>query len=122
MPDLSRWRGVRALVTDAVGAGASAVERVHLGTARRPFAFLESIPAVSRPVRVVHRVHDGFVSGAYGAVRVVNRLVGATLDAGLGVFDTGPIDDAEVDAGGPFGDGRGPASGPGRPRGGRRAR
>jgi hypothetical protein len=78
---------LRALITDAVEHGASAVERVHLATARRPFAIVEQVPGIEQPARVVHEVHDAIVSTTYSNVRGVNRTVGAALDALLAALD-----------------------------------
>ena len=87
MADLKQLRGLRALLTDAVEHGASAIERVHLATARRPFAIVEQLPGIEQPARVVHEVHDAIVSNSYGNVREVNRAVGAALDALLSALD-----------------------------------
>ena len=78
-----RWRGLNALVRDAVEPGSQAVERVHVATARRPFAILELIPVVAVPARGVRLVHDAIVAVAYGAVRRVGRTVGGVVDRGL---------------------------------------
>jgi len=83
MSRASQLQGLRALIGQAVDQGATAIERVHLATARRPFAVLTQIPGVAEPARVVQRVHDGVVSGVYGTVRLVNRAVGEALDAAL---------------------------------------
>jgi hypothetical protein len=78
-----RWRGLNALVREAVEYGSRAVERVHVATARRPFAILERIPVVAVPVRGVRLVHDAVVAVVYGAVRQVGRTVATTVDRGL---------------------------------------
>jgi hypothetical protein len=83
MSSMNRWRGLKALVQDAVEHGSRAVERVHMQTARRPFAILEQIPPIAAPTRVVHVVHDVTVTTSYAAVRLVNRVVGATVDIAL---------------------------------------
>ena len=83
MTDTKRWRGLRALIGDAVEHGASAIERVHLETARRPFAVLEQIPGIAEPAQVIHGVHDAAVASVYASIRGVNRVVGAALDAAL---------------------------------------
>lgn len=90
MADLTRWRGLTALLADAVEHGASAVERVHLATARRPFAIIEQVPGIAAPTHAIHTVHDAIVSGVYGQVRFVTRLVGKAADATLEAFDEGP--------------------------------
>ena len=88
MTDMKRWRGLRALVSDAIEHGASAVERVHLQTASRPFVVLEHIPVLGGPARTLHEAHDAAVSGVYAAIRITNRGVGEALDAALAAADT----------------------------------
>lgn len=85
MSDLSRWRGLVALVRDAVDHGSRAVEKVQLETAGRPFAVLQAIPGVAEPTRVVHVVHDATVSGVHGIIRGVTRVVATTVDVALQV-------------------------------------
>jgi hypothetical protein len=88
MRDLARWRGLVALVRDAVEHGSRAVERIQLETARRPFTILEAIPGVAEPTRVVHAIHDATVTSVHGVVRVVARGVGATVDVALKVAES----------------------------------
>lgn len=83
MSDLQRWRGIVALVRDAVEHGSRAVERVQLETAARPFTILEKIPVVALPTRVVHVVHDATVVGVHGTIRAVAQAIGATADVAL---------------------------------------
>jgi hypothetical protein len=83
MTDVKRWRGLRALIGDAVEHGSAAVERVHLETARRPFAVLEHIPGIAAPAQAIHHIHDSVVAGVYGRIREVNRIVGGVIDAAL---------------------------------------
>lgn len=78
-----RWRGLVMLVRDAVEHGSRAIEKVHLESARRPFAILESIPAIEAPTKIVHTVHDLTVASVYGTIRAVNHVVGSTLDLAL---------------------------------------
>ena len=87
MADLKRWRGLVALINDAVEHGSSAVERVHLATARRPFWVIEQVPGIAEPTRAIHDVHDAIVSGVYQQIRSVNRLAGKAIDAALEAFD-----------------------------------
>lgn len=79
-----RLRGLKDLVVDAVEHGSSAVERVHLATAKRTFDVLEALPGVALPSKGVHVVHDLSVKGVYGAIRLVNRAVGVALDVAIG--------------------------------------
>ena len=88
---MKRWHGLKSLVADAVEHGSRAVERVHLEIARKPFAVLEAIPAISAPAKVVHLVHDATVSTTHVAIRTVSVAVFATVGFAL--------DAAEVRAG-----------------------
>ena len=83
----SRWKGLRALLTDAVDQGTSAVERVHKATAARPFDILEKIPVVAPVSSGVRIVHDVTVAGVYETIRQVNRVVGATLSVTLDALE-----------------------------------
>jgi hypothetical protein len=87
MSDIKRWKGLKALVQDAVENGASAIERVHLETAKRPFAALKMVPPIEKPVEGIQTLHDTIVSGVYGTVRVVTRAVGKGLDAALDALE-----------------------------------
>jgi hypothetical protein len=83
MTDTKRLRGLKALVQDVVEHGSRAVERIQKETARRPFEILEAIPPIAIPARGVHAIHDASVSGVHSIIRLVNRVVGETVDAAL---------------------------------------
>jgi hypothetical protein len=87
MSTIERLRGLRALVGDVVEHGSKAVEEVHKATAARTFFVLEAVPPIAKPAKVVHVVHDAWLTGVYGAIRVVNGLVGKTLDVAMDVVD-----------------------------------
>jgi hypothetical protein len=89
MSTFKRWRGLRALVTDAVEHGSRAIERVQMDTAKRTFDVLEAIPPIAAPVKLVHLVHDATVGGVYGTIRVVNQVVGASVEAAFEAVDEG---------------------------------
>jgi hypothetical protein len=103
MSTKERWRGLAALVQDAVEHGSRAVERVQKATAERPFAVLEKIPSIATVAKGVHAIHDASVSTVHGAIRTVNRVAGRTVtivvDAvkergdGNGTAATTPADD-----------------------------
>lgn len=76
-----RLRGLKQLLQDAVEHGSIAVERVQLERAKLPFAVLERVPVIATPARGVHLLHDAAVSTTHGMIRLVNRVVGDTLDA-----------------------------------------
>jgi hypothetical protein len=87
MTDLNKLRGLKNLVRDAVENGATAIEQVHLATARKPFAVLEQIPAIAQPARGVQQIHDTVVTTSYGAVRAVTRAVSQAADAALDALE-----------------------------------
>jgi hypothetical protein len=82
---MERLRGLKSLVIDAVEHGSRAIEKVQKETARRPFALLEAIPPIAVPAKGVHLVHDTAVTATHTMIRVVNKVVGETLDV---VLDT----------------------------------
>jgi hypothetical protein len=80
MADMDRWRGLKALVVDAVEHGSRAVERIQMETAKTPFDLLEQIPPLAVPVKGIREIHDTAVAGVHGMIRLVNRVTGQTLD------------------------------------------
>jgi hypothetical protein len=99
--NIDKWRGLKAMVQDAVEQGAAAVERVHLETAKRPFGVIKSIAPLEKPTEGIEAIHDTIVSGAYASVRLVNKLAGRAVDAALDVLEDtkgkGTADAAEQD-------------------------
>jgi hypothetical protein len=84
---MNRWRGLKSLIQDGVEHGSRAIERVQLQTARLPFEVLEQIPLVALPARGVHQIHDAAVAGTHGMIRLVNRVLGDTVDVVLSVVE-----------------------------------
>jgi hypothetical protein len=101
-----RIRGLKQLLQDVVEHGSIAVERVQLERAKLPFGLLERVPPIAAPARGVHILHDAAVSTTHGMIRLVNRVVGDTIDA---VIDE--VERAER------AEGSEPTSGPGGSRG-----
>jgi hypothetical protein len=87
MTVFKQWRGLSALIEDAVEHGSRAVERVHLATARRPFYILERMPGIAAPTRVVHSIHDVAVLSTYGSIRMVNHALGQLLGLTFDVLE-----------------------------------
>jgi len=77
---MERWRGMKSLVQDAVDQGSRAVERLQKDTAKKPFDLLARIPPLHVPVQGIREIHDMAVSNAHAMIRLVNRVVGDTLD------------------------------------------
>lgn len=86
-----RWRGLSALLGDAVEHATTAIERIHMQTAQRPFKILESIPAIAAPAQLVHEVHDSIVTHTYKQIRFWNGAVQKVVQVAL-------ADDAEPEA------------------------
>jgi hypothetical protein len=86
---MERWRGLKALVEDAVEHGSKAVERLQKEAARRPFDLLEQIPPLEVPVKVVREVHDTAVSSVHGMIRLVNRVAGSAISVVLDEVEQG---------------------------------
>jgi hypothetical protein len=70
-----RWLGLATLLGAAVEHGSVAVERIHMATARRPFALIERIPVFAVPAQLVHQVHDTLVTNTYKQIRFWNSAV-----------------------------------------------
>ena len=83
MGNKKQWKGLAALVAEAVSEGASSVERVHLAVASRPFDILEEIPIVSTPSSVVRVVHDLSTRATYASIRGVTRFVARAVDLAI---------------------------------------
>lgn len=83
-----RLRGLFELVTDVVEHGSRAVEQVHKATAARPFDILAQIPPLAAPSALVRIVHDASVSGVYGSIRLVNKLVAVAGGVGFDLAES----------------------------------
>lgn len=87
---MRRWRGLMALVHDAVDATTELVREGHDSTARRTLAVTDRIPQVALPARVVDEVWRRSTGLTLGSVRAVNRTVAALTELALdGVGDAG---------------------------------
>ena len=83
MTDLAKWKGLGALIVDAVDGGSHAVERIQLKNAQRPFAIVEQVPVIAPVGRTVHLVYTAAVTSVHGSVRLVARAVGVVVDVAL---------------------------------------
>ena len=81
--NLKQWRGVTALLRDAVEHGSVAVEKLQKDTAKLPFDVLEIITPIAPVARVAHTVFDASVSATHGSIRLVARVAAAATDAVL---------------------------------------
>jgi triacylglycerol lipase len=78
-----RWRGLAALVHDAVEHGSEAVEMIQKDYARVPFEVLEKMDPIATPAHAAHVAHDVSVSLTHRAIRIVNTVVVKTVDVAL---------------------------------------
>lgn len=100
---MKRLRGLSALLRDGVIHGATAVERVHRETARRPFAVLQAIPPLRAPAASVETAHDAVVGLSYASVRAVTGVVAGAVDLAIDLVDhqqgspAEPADDESIE-------------------------
>jgi hypothetical protein len=93
---VKRWRGLKSLVADAVEHGSRAVQKVHMETARKPFAILEAIPPIAVPAKAVHVIHDAIVSTTYITIRAVNQVVSSAADVAIDIAESNQRNDASA--------------------------
>jgi hypothetical protein len=86
----SQWKGLSALVVDAVVHGSEAVERMQRGLVATPFQVLEQIPPLVGPMKVVRTVHDLALTTTHGTIRLTAKVVGTALAAGLDLAENQP--------------------------------
>ncbi|AXQ31549.1 hypothetical protein D0B54_23940 [Solimonas sp. K1W22B-7] len=93
---------VQKLAESGVGIGTDTVRGIHHGIASIPFGILEAIPATRDTTRIVRAIHDQTADTVYGAIGLVNRMLGKGLRRGMGVDPSkeepyrGMISDAEM--------------------------
>ena len=80
---MTRWRGLKDLVVDAVHHGVTAVEGVHRRTMRATVEVIALAPGLAGPARTVGAVQDAACAATYETIRLVNGLVGAAADVVL---------------------------------------
>jgi pimeloyl-ACP methyl ester carboxylesterase len=81
--DIERLEAYRALLQDAVDEGATAVQRVQEELTARPYDWIERVPPLEMPTKIVRTAHFAAIHAAYDATRLVNRAVGAALREGI---------------------------------------
>jgi hypothetical protein len=107
MTKRERWRGLSAILGDVVEHGTTAVERIHMATARRPFQIIEQIPPIAAPTKIVHEIHDSIVTNTYSNIRWINAQVQKVLQVAL----ASDASDAKAPAGTKAADSATPATG-----------
>lgn len=80
---MRRWRGLKALVHDAVDATTELVDEGHESTSRTVMKVLGAIEPLAEPARVVDDVRRLTTRGVLATIRGVNRAVEVVTDVGL---------------------------------------
>lgn len=84
---MRRWRGLKALISDAVDHTTVLVEEGHESVSRSVTRALSVAPQLAEPVQTVDEVRRLTTKGVLGTVRAVNRGVEAIIDLGLDVAE-----------------------------------
>jgi hypothetical protein len=92
MSSRERWRGLLSLLGDAVEHMTTAIERIHMQTAQRPFDIIEQIPGIAAPAHIVHEVHDSLVKLTYTQIRFWNGAVQTLAQVALADDPEPPTD------------------------------
>lgn len=79
------WRGVKALVHDAVDATVELVREGHESSSRAVRRVSDKIEPISAPVRVVDDLRRWSTSGVLGTIKFANRSLETLSDLGLSV-------------------------------------
>lgn len=81
---MRRWRGLKALIHDAVDRTTELVDEGHESTSRTVMRALDlAAPPLAAPARAVDGARRLGTRGVLGTIRVVNRAVEAITDVGL---------------------------------------
>lgn len=96
MKNLRRWRGLKALIHDAVDATTLLVGEGHDSTARTVQRVLTAIPPLAGPALLAEQVRYVTTHGVLGTIRGVNRAVEWVTDVGLDLVEPDPSPDTPV--------------------------
>lgn len=84
---LKRWRGLKALIHDAVDRTTELVDEGHESTSRSVMRVAGALPPLAEPAQAVDGVRRVTTRGVLASIRAVNRLVEAVTDVGLDVAE-----------------------------------
>lgn len=77
------WRGLKALVHDAVDATVELVREGHDSTSRAVRRFTDEVEPLREPVRAIDEVRRLSTGGVLGTIKFANRSIEALTDWGL---------------------------------------
>ncbi len=96
---MRRWKGLKALVHDAVDHTTRLIEEGHESVARTAMVVLDQVEPVRDVARSVNDARRVVTSGVLASVRAVNRAVQLASDAGIAVVtDALALDEAAIEA------------------------
>lgn len=84
---MRRWRGLKALIHDAVDHTTALVEEGHESVSRTVVGVLSAVPPIAAPARAADEVRRFTTKGVLASIRAVNRSVEAATDLGLDVAE-----------------------------------
>lgn len=94
MSTIRRWRGLKALVHDAVDATVDLVGEGHESTARSVRRVTDAVEPIAAPARAFDSVRRVSTLGVLSAIKLTNRAVEVVTDAGLDVAERRLVADA----------------------------
>jgi pimeloyl-ACP methyl ester carboxylesterase len=80
---VQRWRGLKALLHDAVDRTTEEIEAGHESSARAVMRVLGALDRIADPARRVDEARRGATRGVLRTLRGINRAIEAATDAGL---------------------------------------
>jgi hypothetical protein len=80
---LHQLRGLKDLIEDAVEAGVTQTERMHVAIARYPYAVLKRVTPIAAPVRGVEFVQATITGSVYWTIRLATRITAVTATRAL---------------------------------------
>ncbi|MBK8260380.1 MAG: alpha/beta hydrolase [Nannocystis sp.] len=80
---MQRWRGLKALLHDAVDRTTEEIEAGHESSARAVMRVLGALDRIADPARRVDEARRGATRGVLRTLRGINRAIEAATDAGL---------------------------------------
>lgn len=96
---IRRWRGLKALIHDAVDRTTELVDEGHESTSRTVMRTIDTVaPPLGEPARAVESVRRLTTRSVLATIRIVNRTVEVVTDVGIELAEraVGPVDESAV--------------------------